>query len=439
MPIVRLYLKLYSFIAKKRIKEGDIPERRIHAFLLTVLVTGVLMWAYFLCAYLTIDHNLPWQIGLLCSLVHLFSPLLFRVSNNLLLLTMIMLSAGYIHQGIFAYFTGGFNSHILIWYGIIPMLAGIIEGKRATFFTATIVSLISITFLWLELSGFNFPNLISANGRLFAQACLVFGWIGVATVLMITFDTMTLKYEDTLNEEKEKTENLLRILLHDISNSATIISNSNRLLKQNTDLEIVQRVFDRIKTHSRVIIDTIVSVKNMHVLEKGKQDLELKEVPFKESLRYVLSYLDSNLKQKDITIKCTEEIKDITLHIDKTIFEHQVLINILSNCIKFSPENGLINIWMTEIPESDDGKINIHIKDNGIGIPDDILENLFSPQYKTSRPGTNNEKGTGLGMIIMKSMLQKMNGDVAISSSTKGINKGTEFILSLQASTHLYK
>ncbi len=432
--ISSIYFKFYKFIAKERLRASDIEPRRIHAFILCVLSTGVLMWSYYICAYLTISSPIPWIVGLTCSIIHITSPLLFRVTGNLLFCTLLMLTSGFIHQGTFAFYTGGFNSHILIWYGIIPMLAGVIEGLKATVITSIAVTFIATSFLILELSGFTFPNLITPGGRLFAHSCLVFGWIGVATVIMFSYEKMLRKNEMIINEEKEKTENLLRILLHDISNSATIISNSNKLLKKvSLNSDPIQRIHSKILTHSNVLIDTIVSVKNMHVLEKGKKELNLTQVPLKESLLYVLNYLETNMKEKNIDVKFDDQVGTLTLDIDKTIFEHQVLINILSNCIKFSPPNQSIEIWISENVQ-DPQSINLHIRDHGIGIPEEILENIFNPKYKTSRRGTNNEKGTGLGMIIMKAMIEKMNGLVTIKSQTEGNNKGTEYILNIKSS-----
>lgn len=99
-----------------------------------------------------------------------------------------------------------------------------------------------------------------------------------------------------------------------------------------------------------------------------------------------------------------------------------VIRNLLSNAIKFTPKDGLIYLSTKEYPE----KIEILVKDTGKGIPEQKLNNLFSYQFNSSTPGTNNERGTGLGLILCKELIENNNGHITVHSE---IDKGTTFIL----------
>lgn len=425
--IIAIYLHFFHFISKERMEKKDTQPRRIHYHLLATISTAPLMWGYAICAHLTIASSIPYIVGYTTAIVHLLSPILFKFTSNVLFVSLCMLIPGFTHQGTYSFFTGGFSSNILIWYGIIPMLAGVIEGYRGTVITSIMVTIIAGVFFYLEFIGFNFPDLITEKGRLFSHFSLVFGWIGVSTGLMFMFNKLTDSYEQNLTEQKNKTDTLLKILLHDISNSVQIIYNANQLLRGRSSGEMELMIQDKITNSSHHLIDVINSVKDMHVLETEKREMKLEKIDPYTSITKVSKMLDSKLKSKNISLYINNT--DCFALCDQRILENQILTNILTNCIKFTPKDK--SIYCDIYPLEQD-YITIKITDEGIGIPQDILENLFNPQAHTHRPGTNKEKGTGFGMIIMKAMTEKMNGKIDIISDTKGQKTGTQFKLYLK-------
>ena len=424
----QLYLRIYRYITRREGDEGALDKRSVHVHLMATLSTSILMWSYTLCAIFTIDSPIPGIVGAVCSTIHLGSPLLFRFTNNLFVVTMVMLCAGFVHQGVYAFFTGGFSSHILIWYGIIPMLAGIIEGYRSTLITSICVISIALAMLIMELSGFPFPDLISPTGRMISQALLVFGWIALSSILMFQYLKLTRSYEVKLKNEKDKTQALLQILLHDISNHTQAIQLTAANLRYAEDAQSRERYHDLIEKNLKILGGMIQSVKRMHVIELEKKRMRFSKVSLRNSVANSLFALDDTIKRKKISIKTGK--LDYAILGDAQVLENQVLGNIISNSVKFSPENGEIEIYSQPSPTGD--CVNLFIKDYGIGIPANILQNLFNPKAETSRPGTNAEKGTGLGMIIAKSMIDKMGGQLDVTSSTEEGHSGTCFSVSLR-------
>ena len=128
--VLSTYLSLFAFVAKNRLEKNDLHERYIHTHLVSVLSTGLLMWAYALVACFTMSSPIPGIVGVVASIVHLLSPLCFRRSNNYFFISNICILSGLIHQGTFAFYTGGFDSNIFIWLGILPMISGVIAGRK---------------------------------------------------------------------------------------------------------------------------------------------------------------------------------------------------------------------------------------------------------------------------------------------------------------------
>ena len=104
-----------------------------------------------------------------------------------------------------------------------------------------------------------------------------------------------------------------------------------------------------------------------------------------------------------------------------------IVRNILNNAVKFTPMNGSIKVEATE----NGNNIDISIKDSGVGIPEDKIDILFDIGTNVTTPGTENEKGTGLGLIICKEFAEKNGGDIEVKSE-KG--NGSEFIISIPKS-----
>jgi signal transduction histidine kinase len=120
-------------------------------------------------------------------------------------------------------------------------------------------------------------------------------------------------------------------------------------------------------------------------------------------------------KQVDINLKLDDHILVMAdLNMAQTVVR-----NLLSNAIKFTPRGGSVVI-KTEVGETTNACISI--TDNGIGIEKSLLSKIFDMSYSLHTPGTENEKSTGLGLILVKDFVEKNNGSITIDSET---DKGT--------------
>jgi two-component system sensor histidine kinase VicK len=107
----------------------------------------------------------------------------------------------------------------------------------------------------------------------------------------------------------------------------------------------------------------------------------------------------------------------------------RVISNLISNAIKFSPTGGTIQVKVAEV----NTKIIIAVKDNGIGIPDKLKDQVFNMFTSAQRPGTSGEKSFGLGLSICRQIMEKHHGRIWFESDT---NIGTTFFISLPLSVY---
>jgi len=107
-----------------------------------------------------------------------------------------------------------------------------------------------------------------------------------------------------------------------------------------------------------------------------------------------------------------------------------VIRNLIGNAIKFTPKNGDISINAKLADNEDNKRVLIYVKDSGLGIPDEKIDKLFRIEENYTTYGTENEKGTGLGLILCKELVDKNNGTIWVESE---IGKGTVFTFSLPA------
>jgi signal transduction histidine kinase len=332
------YKKLYTYVSKTRIETNDTPEWKIHAHLIIVLTTSTLMWAYAVLAQISISHPAPMIVGYTASFIHLLSPLLFRFSNNVFLITNVLVASGLIHQATFAYYTGGFTSNILIWLSILPMIAGIICGKKGialwSFLTAFIVTL----YLVMEKSGFHFPHLITEEGFIVSQALLTFGWIFLNSIIILVYVMLVDKNEKFLEKANNAKSQFLANMSHELRTPLNaIIGYSELVTEELEDSGNTSSIKDitRIHTAGLHLLDLINDILDLSKIEAGKMELNYEDVNvfdlINESVTLIQPFINKNHNILESNYSSDIDI----IYTDKTKLK-QILYNLLSNAAKFT-------------------------------------------------------------------------------------------------------
>ncbi|MBC7712555.1 MAG: hypothetical protein H7177_04425 [Rhizobacter sp.] len=418
--IVKFYLRLYAFIADNRSYQ-DLPDKYLHAHLVTMLSTGVLMWSYAFLAVFTISSPVPGIVGIICSCVHLLSPLLYRKTNRYLLNTSVLLASGLIHQMTFAYFTGGFDSNILIWLGILPMLGGVIAGRKGTILWAFITAAGVLSFLVMKLSGYHFPFMISDIGMLIAQALILFGWIFIATCVIWVHVYLVEQNTSKLEISRMRTQNLVNILSHDISTPLTVISGKlNSLLKTSLNETQLNSVAKACKASERLNMIT-ESIRDLRLNEMGKKEIKFATVDVRELIIELKEIFSEKLEQKNLKLNWSVAAEVYDFHSNRSLLLNQILGNLLSNSIKFSSHDSEIRLRVSRKDDS----IKFLIEDSGLGIPLDMRDNVFEASLSRSGIGTEGEIGSGFGLPIVKGCVDRLGGKILFETCTS--NEGPSF------------
>ncbi|HKK81660.1 MAG TPA: tetratricopeptide repeat-containing sensor histidine kinase [Prolixibacteraceae bacterium] len=181
----------------------------------------------------------------------------------------------------------------------------------------------------------------------------------------------------------------------------------------------------QLKEHSNGIYSSANQIKRLldNLLEWGKtqieeRDIAIQKINVHETINSSINILEDDASFKSINI--TNSVDDeLTINSDPDILE-TISRNIINNSIKFTHPGGSIHIKGS----NQNHKAIISIEDTGIGIEKEAMKKLFRIDSKYRHAGTNNEKGTGLGLVICAELIKKLNGQIKVEST---VGKGTVF------------
>jgi len=200
-------------------------------------------------------------------------------------------------------------------------------------------------------------------------------------------------------------------------------------LKNIDDKDRVLDCLQKIDGSSGHLLSLVNDVLDMSRIESGKVQISHKPLNILELLRHCSSIISGQLQGRDIMF--TEEFENIeNPHIlGDELHLRQVLINILGNAVKFTPDGGRIYFRVREFSaEGEAARFHIEIEDTGIGMKPEFLPHIFEPFAQEDGGNRSSYKGTGLGMSITKKFMDLMGGIVEVQSEP---GKGTLFRLEL--------
>jgi two-component system, sensor histidine kinase and response regulator len=234
--------------------------------------------------------------------------------------------------------------------------------------------------------------------------------------------------EDHLREMISQREEFVRIISHDLRSPFIAINGFAELLLSDDNLnsdqkESLKQIIDSVE-YSQEYFNKLLSWAK---LEQNEIELNKRELNLERIVQSSIRFHERKAEKKGIQLIITVDPAHTIL--GDEIFFRQVIENLLSNAIKFTPTGGKVEC----ISVQDDRNLRLIISDSGIGMPEEIKsEELFSRKNMQSRRGTNNEKGTGIGLSICKKILDAHGFRLAFQRNTSG---GSDFIIFLEELT----
>ena len=228
-----------------------------------------------------------------------------------------------------------------------------------------------------------------------------------------------------LNIDKDK---FFSIITHDLKNPFnSIIGFSQILIEQikEKDYEKISEYADYILQSSNRAMDLLMQLMEWSQSQSGRMDFNPENIDIITLIDEVTLLLNGAAGQKSIIISSKLPTK-VQVYADKEMIS-TVLRNFISNAIKFTKPEGRITI----LAEEKQNELIVSVSDNGVGISKERFNHLFKITEKCSTSGTQNEKGTGLGLILCKEFIEKNKGKIWVESK---IGIGTIFYFSLPLS-----
>jgi PAS domain S-box-containing protein len=184
-----------------------------------------------------------------------------------------------------------------------------------------------------------------------------------------------------------------------------------------------QEALRRIQRSQRHLLSLINDVLNFAKLSAGRVEYRLASVPVREAVSEVEPLVMVQIESKSLDFDCSACDGNAIVHADPEKLQ-QILLNLLSNSIKFTDEGGRITLSCN----ADGEMVSIVVEDSGIGIAADRLTQIFEPFVQVDRRLTSNHEGTGLGLAISRDLARAMGGDITVESEP---GRGSRFAVLL--------
>lgn len=322
----------------------------------------------------------------------------------------------------------------IMFYSVLGLLLVILNRKKIepAVNVVLLMSFFIVTgiFIWVQLAN---PGWLIIN----ASYAVVYVWCDIT----VEEQRRRMLYQQIREKNEElsivarkaesaaqaKTEFLSR-MSHDIRTPMNAIIGLTHLAKEEGNLAIVQEYLHKIDSASHFLLGLINDILDMSKIENG--DLTLKEGPFmksefEDSINTVIRPLMDE-KQIQFIFQLNDDVDCIC--VDRLRFS-QIFFNLLSNASKFTPTGGTVEFISEAMPPKN-GKLGMrfYIRDNGIGMSEEFLEHMYDPFSQERSKIGDSTKGTGLGLPIVKSLVDAMGGRISVKSQ---LGQGTEFIVEL--------
>ena len=345
-----------------------------------------------------------------------------------------------------------FGKSTIVWITVVFLIffTSLMWVKKSTDdMTHDVVNSIS-TFYEAQNTNMNISEIKQTEGYINAQLLLVDKSVTIHSVIqmmlivvslgiMISIFAIMSKREKNAELETIKAEERSRAktiflsnMSHDIRTPMNaIIGYINIAEREAKNEEELREYLEKIKGSSNHLLALINDVLEMSRIESGKMELELVPMNLKKTISDIHTLFETQMTEKHIDFSVdVEKIDNCCVYCDRNRL-NRVLLNLVSNAYKFTPEHGNVRVVATELPSDKEntGAYCISIKDSGIGMSEEFAAKVFEAFERERNSTVSGIQGTGLGMSITKSIIDLMGGTIEVKTA-KG--KGTEFIIFLK-------
>ena len=429
--IVDVVIDIVSSIAM-----NDITNWWVYQILMTVYVASMPLLAavWVAYAYVIIHKNftikrlkrnislimIPYAIFIVTALSNPFTSLYFRLSAD------IEYSRGILFMPV--------GVGMIMYYSVFGLIMVLTHWKqivpRINVFLLSSFFLTTACFIWVQLAN---PGWLIIN----ASYAIVYVWCDITVEeqrrarlteeIKLKNSELETAIEAAESAAKAKSEFLSR-MSHNIRTPMNAIIGLTHLAQKEDNIETVRSYLAKISASSKFLLGLINDILDMSKIENGNLTLNPEPLSKKEFVISINTVIRPLMNQRNIHFICQMDEGPECILVDKLRF-NQIFFNLLSNAGKFTPEGGEVSFVLESLPSVDDkAGMRFYVRDNGVGMSDEFIEHIYDPFSQEHSKLSNNSKGTGLGLPIVKSLVEAMGGTISVKSK---LGEGTEFAVEL--------
>jgi PAS domain S-box-containing protein len=228
----------------------------------------------------------------------------------------------------------------------------------------------------------------------------------------------------TINAEKDK---FFSIIAHDLRSPLSAFVAATQILAEEIrtmNMEEINEITLSLRTSATNIYTLLENLLEWSRLRRGGLDFIPEKLNLKEKVNDCIDVLSESARKKEIKINVSIP-DELDIYADNHMFD-TVVRNLVSNAIKFTPVGGKVSV---EAVCNNDHLVEVKVRDSGIGMTPELKDKLFLLSERTSRPGTEGELSTGLGLLLCKEFIEKNDGKIWVESE---VGKGSTFSFTIR-------
>jgi signal transduction histidine kinase len=221
-------------------------------------------------------------------------------------------------------------------------------------------------------------------------------------------------------------EEFFSFISHEFRTPLTVMSSVVQLIKMFYKNQLPERILKYINTLNQSVMQQMRLVNNLLDITKseaGYLKANKKNSDIVSATMMIVDSVSNFAERKNINIQFESEMKELIIGIDEDKYE-RVILNLMSNAIKFTPEGKSIFVRLKGYGE----KVSISIRDEGVGIPTEKINTIFDKFIQADNGLTGEERGTGIGLCLVRALVRALNGEIAVESK---IGMGSAFTINL--------